>query len=100
MRFTQSSVLALAAIVPPAVNAEGSQSILQQESARQLNESLLWGTYRPNLYFGVKPRIPKSFAGGLMWSKVESYSDVQHCMYLNSSLLQLSLMYLCTEDKC
>jgi hypothetical protein len=54
------------------------------------NASLLWGPYRPNLYFGVRPRIPKSLMGGLLWSRVEDYSSVQnsecaqkssHCMH-------------------
>jgi mannosyl-oligosaccharide glucosidase len=53
-------------------------SILYQETARQQNESLLWGPYRPNLYFGVRPRIPKSFMGGLMWSTVDNFQDVQN----------------------
>jgi mannosyl-oligosaccharide glucosidase len=53
-------------------------NVLYQEVARQQNESLLWGPYRPNLYFGVKPRIPKSFLGGLMWSKVDNFLDVQN----------------------
>lgn len=42
------------------------------------NASLLWGPYRPNLYFGVRPRIPKSLMGGLMWTRVEDYSTVQN----------------------
>lgn len=42
------------------------------------NASLLWGPYRPNLYFGVRPRIPKSLMGGLMWTRVEDYSSVQN----------------------
>jgi mannosyl-oligosaccharide glucosidase len=41
------------------------------------NASLLWGPYRPNLYFGVRPRIPKSLMGGLLWTRVEDYSSVQ-----------------------
>jgi len=36
------------------------------ENAKLSNESLLWGPYRPNLYFGVRPRIPKSLPTGLM----------------------------------
>jgi mannosyl-oligosaccharide glucosidase len=44
---------------------------------------LLWGPYRPNLYFGVRPRIPKSLMGGLMWSKVENFQDVQNSKYLS-----------------
>jgi hypothetical protein len=42
------------------------------------NASLLWGPYRPNLYFGVRPRIPKSLMGGLLWTRVEDYTSVQN----------------------
>lgn len=35
------------------------------------NESLLWGPYRPNLYLGLRPRVPKSLVAGLMWAKLE-----------------------------
>ncbi|PAK71649.1 hypothetical protein B8W95_13500, partial [Staphylococcus pasteuri] len=31
------------------------------------NSSLLWGTYRPGLYFGLKARIPDSLLTGLVW---------------------------------
>jgi mannosyl-oligosaccharide glucosidase len=34
------------------------------------DDSLLWGPYRPNLYFGMRPRVPKSFSFGLMWTSV------------------------------
>lgn len=55
-------------------------SVLISEIGRQSNQSLLWGPYRPNLYFGVRPRIPKSFMGGLLWAKVDNYQDVQNSM--------------------
>ena len=42
------------------------------------NASLLWGPYRPNLYFGVRPRIPKSLLAGLMWAKVNDFATVQN----------------------
>ena len=58
--------------------AADDTAILYKEIARNANQSLLWGPYRPNLYFGVRPRIPKSLMGGLMWSKVESFQDVQN----------------------
>jgi mannosyl-oligosaccharide glucosidase len=48
------------------------------EVEKATNDSLLWGPYRPNLYFGVRPRIPKSLMGGLMWTRVEDYSSVQN----------------------
>eukprot|EP00249_Psilotum_nudum_P013497 c24364_g2_i3 orf=369-2918(-) len=30
-------------------------------------EDLFWGTYRPNLYLGIRSRTPKSLLAGLMW---------------------------------
>ncbi|ONK58208.1 uncharacterized protein A4U43_C09F9600 [Asparagus officinalis] len=30
-------------------------------------ESLYWGTYRPNVYLGIRARTPKSLIAGLMW---------------------------------
>jgi mannosyl-oligosaccharide glucosidase len=35
------------------------------------NASLLWGAYRPNLYMGIRPRMPDSLLLGLMWGKSE-----------------------------
>lgn len=57
------------------------ESILHSELGRQNNQSLLWGPYRPNLYFGVRPMIPKSLMTGLMWGKIESYNDFQHSWF-------------------
>lgn len=28
-----------------------------------------WGPYRPNLYFGVRPQVPKTLLAGLMWAE-------------------------------
>jgi mannosyl-oligosaccharide glucosidase len=58
------------------------------EIEKASNDSLLWGPYRPNLYFGVRPRIPKSLMGGLMWTRVEDYTSVQ-----NSKESSVSLVY-------
>ena len=55
-------------------------SILYKEVSRSANQTLLWGPYRPNLYFGVRPRLHKSFMGGLMWANVDSIEDVQKSM--------------------
>ena len=52
------------------------------ENAKRSNESLLWGPYRPNLYFGVRPRIPKSLMTGLLWAKVDSFQGVQNSTVL------------------
>jgi hypothetical protein len=45
---------------------------------RSTNQSLLWGPYRPNVYFGVRPRLPDGLMMGLLWSRVEDYETVQH----------------------
>ena len=60
-------------------------SVLYNEVARSANQSLLWGPYRPNLYFGVRPRLHKSFMGGLMWANVDKSENVQRSMPLISS---------------
>ena len=54
------------------------ETSLAPDTARLSNESLLWGPYRPNLYFGVRPRIPKSLLTGLLWAKVDEFQNVQH----------------------
>jgi mannosyl-oligosaccharide glucosidase len=35
------------------------------------NASLLWGPYRPNLYMGIRPRVPESLFMGLMWGNFD-----------------------------
>ena len=60
------------------------------EIEKASNDSLLWGPYRPNLYFGVRPRIPKSLMGGLLWTRVEDYQTVQnseHYLFIQQQLL-------------
>ncbi|KAK8485543.1 hypothetical protein V6N13_090462 [Hibiscus sabdariffa] len=34
-------------------------------------ESLYWGTYRPQVYFGIRARTPRSLVAGLMWIGVK-----------------------------
>lgn len=60
-----------------AIQDPNDVSVLIKEAARANNESLLWGPYKPNLYFGVRPRIAKSLAAGLMWAKVDDYGTAQ-----------------------
>jgi len=57
-----------------------SASAAQETSvfSKASNDSLLWGPYRPNVYFGVRPRLPKSLTTGLLWGRVEDFTSVQH----------------------
>jgi mannosyl-oligosaccharide glucosidase len=41
------------------------------------DQSLLWGPYRPNLYFGIRPRLPQSLMTGLIWFSTVNYQSVQ-----------------------
>ncbi|MCJ1420778.1 Processing alpha glucosidase I [Xylographa parallela] len=69
----RSSALAFVVIsLLPYLVAAQDQAVLAG-AAKTSNESLLWGPYRPNLYFGVKPRIPLSLSTGLLWAKVDDY---------------------------
>ncbi|EGV63974.1 mannosyl-oligosaccharide glucosidase [Yamadazyma tenuis ATCC 10573] len=41
------------------------------------DSSLLWGPYRSGLYFGIRPRIPRSLLSGLMWFNMDDYNGVR-----------------------
>lgn len=68
----RAGLLGLLTVQSPLANAQVA------DIEKATNASLLWGPYRPNLYFGVRPRIPKSLMGGLLWTRVEDYSTVQN----------------------
>lgn len=78
-------VISLFSLFPQFIVGE-DQKVLAS-NAKASNESLLWGPYRPNVYFGVKPRIPKSLTTGLLWAKVDDYQTVQLSKY--DSVLRL-----------
>ena len=46
-------------------------------SAFVVNDTLIWGPYRPNLYFGLRPRLPQSLMTGLMWFGTHDYASLQ-----------------------
>lgn len=72
-----SNWLAAAALVLNGASAaDNPESVLTSEIGRQNNQSLLWGPYKPNLYFGVRPRVPQGLWTGLMWGGVNSYEEV------------------------
>lgn len=68
---------AAAAALALGVAAAGDESVLTSESNRLNNQSLLWGPYKSNLYFGVRPRVPQGLWTALLWSRVEEYGDVK-----------------------
>ncbi len=72
------ALLVLNAFLTRSASAAEDESILTGEVGRLNNQSLLWGPYRPNLYFGVRPRIPRSLMTGLLWGKADTYTDFQN----------------------
>ncbi|WFD21568.1 mannosyl-oligosaccharide glucosidase [Malassezia equina] len=46
------------------------------------NTSTVWGTYRPQLFFGLRPQVPRSLVTGLAWF---STADYEHASVLRHS---------------
>lgn len=47
------------------------------EAQAQADASLLWGSYRPQIYFGLRPRLPDSLLTGLAWFGLQDYNGFQ-----------------------
>ncbi|KAI1819523.1 glycoside hydrolase family 63 protein [Xylaria intraflava] len=60
-----------------AATAAQTEGVLRGEIGHLNNQSLFWGPYRPNLYFGVRPRVPTGVATALSWVNVDNYVSVQ-----------------------
>ena len=91
--FRTCFIAALVLLTAPLTIAQ-DQKVLA-ENAKLSNESLLWGPYRPNLYFGVRPRVPKSLLTGLLWAKVDNFATVQQ----SKSMQRLPCTMSSTIDK-
>ncbi|KAG0265379.1 Processing alpha glucosidase I [Actinomortierella ambigua] len=61
--------------MPSSSTPSAGAAINITEEARQ---SLWWGTYRPNLYFGTRPRLPDSLMTGLMWFGLQDYDGIDN----------------------
>ncbi|KIJ69518.1 glycoside hydrolase family 63 protein [Hydnomerulius pinastri MD-312] len=44
--------------------------------ASNVTEDLQWGAYRPGLYFGLRPTLPRSLLTGLMWFGTQNYQSL------------------------
>jgi mannosyl-oligosaccharide glucosidase len=54
------------------------------------SSSLVWGAFRPNLYFGLRPRIPQSLMTGLVWfgtQDYQSFTSMSFLGYVNAVVL-------------
>lgn len=71
-------------------------SIASVAFSSPVNDTFLWGSYRPNLYFGIRPRIPQSLLTGLMWFGTQDYASISRKHRVRSSQL---LAYICGTQK-
>ena len=52
------------------------------------SQDLLWGAYRPNLYFGLRPRLPQSLMTGLIWHGTQDFQSFQSKQALSPYYLE------------
>ena len=45
-------------------------------AAQANNQSMLWGPYKPNVYFGVRPRLAEGLWSSLMWANVNGFDTI------------------------
>ena len=88
MWWTTSFLVLLTLFLPQWLSADPQNSHAGDTS----DQSLLWGPYRPNLYFGVRPRVPKSLMAGLLWSRVDNFAQVQNSMSASASARVVPLL--------
>lgn len=48
-------------------------------AAQTDNRTMLWGPYKPNVYFGVRPRLPEGLWSSLMWANVNGFESIHKC---------------------
>lgn len=76
VKLAQWALLAAAGVTATSSAPDG-ESILNTEIGRMNNQSLFWGPYKPNLYFGIRPRAAEGLWTGLSWSQLNNYGDLQ-----------------------
>jgi len=83
MRVTLAilAVKALLVSVHAAQLAFGSDGEDADSARLAADQSLLWGTYRPGLYFGLKPRHPNSLMTGVMWYGANDYKGFESKLF-------------------
>ena len=84
LQLWRFSALIVSLSLSSLIRGDDTAQHVLSENSKLSNDSLLWGPYRPNLYFGVRPRIPKSLMTGLVWAKVDSFQGVQNSKCLRA----------------
>ncbi|KAI1332063.1 glycoside hydrolase family 63 protein [Xylariaceae sp. FL0255] len=77
MRFLAQLTACLSLSIAVTAATPNNEHVLHSEIGRLNNQSLLWGPYRPNVYFGIRPRLPHGLSANLLWVKADNYNNVQ-----------------------
>lgn len=67
-----------------AVAAVGTETSLfdyaiHNPAAQKNNQTMFWGPYKPNVYFGIRPRLPEGLWTSLMWANVNGFESIHKC---------------------
>jgi mannosyl-oligosaccharide glucosidase len=76
MKLLLSSVVLAGSLLSSTAQAQPQVEFNSSASAFVEDPALLWSTYAPQLYFGIKPRLPKSITNGLMWFGLNDYEGL------------------------
>lgn len=83
------ALLQLRAVAAIDTESDYFQYASHNPAAQANNQSMLWGPYKPNVYFGVRPRVPEGPWSSLMWSNVNGFDSIHKCEWACLASLQL-----------
>ncbi|UZJ51923.1 hypothetical protein CBS101457_001243 [Exobasidium rhododendri] len=76
-----SSVFFITALNWFTVAAAGDDEVNYEQGKPLDDPSLIWGTYRPQIYFGIRSALPESFLSGLIWfspQRFDTFLQARH----------------------
>lgn len=69
-------LLLLTALLTVVSGLDVDKEQLIKDYQNAIDQSLLWGPYRPNAYMGIRPRIPHSLVSGLFWFNADDIQNI------------------------
>lgn len=68
------------------INSNVQSENLLEFNTKAYNNTMLWGTYRPQVYFGMKTRSTKPIVTGIMWYDVHDFQGIESKFHKNHYL--------------
>jgi len=72
----RSFLILSVALFVVAFGLDAGKEQLVKDYEKAVDQSLLWGPYRPNTYMGIRPRIPHSLMSGLFWFNADNINNI------------------------